>query len=143
MATFTKFQNFVENLGKKVFNLNSDTLKIALTNTAPNATDNQLSQITQIANGNGYTTGGTTVPNTAYTESGGTGTLVGDQVTFTASGGAMAGFQYAVLYDDTATNDELIGYWDYGSTLTLANAGDNVSVKPSNSSSGGTILTVA
>lgn len=119
MATFTKFQPFVENLAEKVFNLGSDTLKVALTNTAPNATDGTLSQITQIANGNGYTTGGTQATQVSSAQSSGTYKLVLNDVTFTATGGSMGTFRYVVLYDDTATNDELIGYYDYGTTLTI------------------------
>lgn len=119
MATYTKFQPFVEALAEKVHNLGSDTLKVALTNTAPNATDAQLSQITQIANGNGYTTGGTTTTQSSSAQTSGTYKLVLGDVVFTASG-TMATFRYAVLYNDTALNDELIGYWDYGSAVSLA-----------------------
>lgn len=120
MATFTKFNSFVEALAEKVHNLGSDTLKVALTNTAPNATDTQLSNITQISAGNGYTTGGSTTTQSSSAQSSGTYKLVLGDVVFTASGGAMAQFRYAVLYNDTATNDELIGYWDYGSAVDLA-----------------------
>jgi hypothetical protein len=127
MATFAKFNTFVENLGRKVFNLNADTLKVALTNTAPTpSTDNQLSNITQVANGNGYTTGGTAAASNAYSQTSGTGKLTANDVVFTASG-SLGPFRYAVLYDDTATNDELIGYWDYGSSITLA-SGDTFTV---------------
>lgn len=121
MATFAKFEPFVENLAEKVFNLGSDTLKVALTNTAPNATDNQLSQITQISGTNGYTTGGTSATISSSAQTSGTYKLVLADVTFTASGGSMGTFRYVVLYDDTATNDELIGYWDYGTALTITN----------------------
>lgn len=121
MATYVKFEAFSEDVCEKVHNFASDTLKVALTNTAPTAaTDHQLSDITQIAAGNGYTTGGTAVTNTTCTEASGTTTVDGDDVVFTASGGAMANFRYIVLYNDTATNDELIMYADYGSTVSLA-----------------------
>ena len=120
MAAFVKHNNFVQNMGRKVFNLHTDTLKVVLTNTAPNvATVNQLSDITQIANGNGYTTGGSTAANQSYTQTGGVAKLVADDVVFTAAGGTIGPFRYAVLYDDTATNDETIGHWDYGSAITL------------------------
>jgi hypothetical protein len=119
MATFTKFNSFVEALGRKVHNLNSDTLKVALTNSAPSASNTQLSDITQISNGNGYTTGGTAAGSNAYSQSSGTAKLTANDVVFTASG-SMGPFRYAVLYNDTATNDELIGAWDYGSSITLA-----------------------
>lgn len=120
MATFNKFNSFVEALSEKTHNLGADTLKIALTNTAPAAANTQLTDITQIAAGNGYTTGGEAVTITSSAQTSGTYKLIGNDVTFTASGGAMATFQYAVLYNDTATNDELIGYWDYGSAVNLA-----------------------
>ena len=104
-----------------MFNLGSDTLKVALTNSAPLATYNQLSQITQISGTNGYTTGGTAATISSSAQTSGTYKLVLADVVFTASGGSIGPFQYAVLYDDTATNDELIGYWDYGTNITLTN----------------------
>lgn len=120
MATFNKFNSFVEALAEKVHNLGSDTLKIALTNSAPLATNTVLANITQITAANGYTTGGNTASITSSSQTSGTYKLVLGDVTFTASGGAMAAFRYAVLYNDTATNDELIGWYDYGSSITLA-----------------------
>lgn len=120
MASFVKFHSFVEKLAEGVFNLGSDTLKVALTNTAPTAaSDDELADITQISNGNGYTTGGTAVTITSSAQAAGTYKLVGNDVTFTASG-SMGPFRYAVLYDDTVSGDPLIGYWDYGSSVTLA-----------------------
>ena len=126
MAAFNKFNSFVEDLAEKVHNLGADTLKVALTNTAPVATNTQLSNITQIANGNGYTTGGTAATTVSSAQTSGTYKLVLADVLFTATG-SVGPFQYAVLYNDTATNDELIGWWDYGSALTLGN-GDTFSV---------------
>ena len=121
MASFTKFNAFVENVGRGAINLNADTLKVVLTNSAPvAATDDELADITQIANGNGYTTGGTAVGSNAYSQTSGTGKLTGNDVVFTASGGTIGPFRYAVLYDDTSTGDKLLGYWDYGSSITLA-----------------------
>jgi hypothetical protein len=123
MATAVKFQDFVEQLGKGVHNFGTHTLKVALTNSAPSASTNTvLADITQISNGNGYTTGGATVGSVTYTESGGTGTLAGADVVFTATG-SVGPFRYAVLYNDTPTSpaDPLIAYWDYGSSITLAN----------------------
>lgn len=120
MATFNKFNSFVEALAEKVHNLGSDTLKIALTNSAPLATNTVLANITQITAANGYTAGGNTASITSSSQTSGTYKLVLGDVTFTASGGAMAAFRYAVLYNDTATNDELIGWYDYGSSITLA-----------------------
>lgn len=138
MAAFSKFQAFVEYLAEKTFNLGSDTLKVALTNTVPVNTNTVLANITQIANGNGYTTGGTQATISTSAQSAGTYKLVLADVVFTASG-AMGPFQYAVLYDDTATNDELIGWWDYGSPVTLA-SGDTFTV---DFDASGGVLTIA
>lgn len=121
MATYTKFQPFIENVMEKVHNLGSDTLKVALTNSAPNATDGTLSQITQISAGNGYTTGGNQAVQSSSAQSSGTYKLICADVVFTASGGSFGPFRYAVLYNDTAANDELIAYWDYGTSITITN----------------------
>lgn len=126
MASYNKFQSFVEALAEKVHNLGADTLKVALTNSAPVNTNTVLANITQIANGNGYTTGGTAATISSSAQSSGTYKLVLADVVFTASG-SMGPFRYAVLYNDTATNDELIAWWDYGSNLTLA-SGDSFTV---------------
>ena len=141
MASAVKFQSFSEAVAEKKQNLRRDTLKVALTNTAPNAATNTvLADITQIANANGYTTGGATVTVTASAQAGGTYTLTGNQVSWTASGGSIGPFRYAVLYNDTASNDELIQYWDVGSqTLTTGQTG----TLQFNSANPGAILTIA
>ncbi len=116
--TFRKFNSFPEALGRKVHNLNADVIKVVLSNTAVLATNAVLADITQIANGNGYTTGGTVSSGNAYSQSSGTGKFTSGDVLFTASG-SMGPFRYAVMYNDTATNDELIGWIDYGAAITL------------------------
>lgn len=120
MASYNKFNSLVEALAEKVHNLGSDTLKVMLTNAAPTAGDAQKSDLIEISAGNGYTAGGTAATISSSSQSGGTYKLVLADVVFTASGGAIATFRYAVLYNDTATNDELIGWWDYGATVDLA-----------------------
>ncbi|MFT3973331.1 MAG: hypothetical protein QM699_07740 [Amaricoccus sp.] len=119
MVAFNKFNSFVEAVAEKVHNLGSDVLKVALTNAAPTAAVTQLSGITQIANGNGYTTGGNVATISSSAQTSGTYKLVLADVVFTATG-AMGPFRYAVLYNDTAANDEVIGWYDYGSSITLA-----------------------
>jgi hypothetical protein len=119
MATFNKFNSFVEALAEKTHNLGSDTLKVALTNSAPSATNTVLADITQISAGNGYTTGGTQATQSSSAQTSGTYKLVLNDVTFTASGGSIGPFRYVVLYNDTAGSDELIGYYDYGTNLTV------------------------
>jgi hypothetical protein len=110
----------VENLAEKVHNLGSDTLKVMLTNSAPVATNTVLANLTDLSTANGYTAGGTAATISSSAQSSGTYKLVLADVVFTASGGSIGPFRYAVLYNDTATNDELIGWWDYGSSITLA-----------------------
>ncbi len=119
MASFQKFNSFVQDLGTKSMNLSSDTLKIMLTLTAPVSTNAVKADLTEISAGNGYTAGGTAVTSQTWTNASGTSKLNGADVTFTASGGDIGPFRYAVLYDDTATGDPLIGFWDYGGSLTL------------------------
>lgn len=122
MASFNKFNCFVQDVGQKVHNLNADTLKILLTNTAPAATNAVKTDLTEISAGNGYTAGGTAVGSNAYSQTSGVGKLTGNDVVFTASGGSIGPARYAVLYNDTPTSpaDPLIGWWDYGSSVTLA-----------------------
>lgn len=118
MATFTKFQPFVEAVAEKKHNLGSDQLVIALTNTVPVNTNAVLTDLTQIS----YTNlSSRNVTTSASAQTTGTYKLTLTDLVLTASG-AVATFRYVVLYNDTATNDDLIGWWDYGSAVTLANA---------------------
>ena len=127
MATFNKFETFAGDIGEELHQLNSDTLKVYLSNATPSASgDSVKADLAEITAGNGYTAGGEDITN-AFSETGGTGTLTGTDVTITASGGTIGPFQYVVLYNDTATGDPLIGWWDYGSALTL-NDGDSFTV---------------
>lgn len=122
-SSLTKFQDFVEQLGKGVHNFGTHTFKVALTNTAPTvSTDVGLSTITQISATGGYTAGGYTLSGVTWAEASGTAKLTITDLVITASGGSVGPFRYVVLYNDTATSpaDALIGYYDYGSALTLA-----------------------
>jgi hypothetical protein len=120
MATFNKFNSFVEALSEKVHNLGSDQLVVALTATAnaPVAGNTQLSNLTQISYTNLSSRNITTF---SSSQTSGTYKLVLTDLVLTASG-TVAAFQYVVIYNDTATNDELIGWYDYGSAVTLLNA---------------------
>jgi hypothetical protein len=119
MAAGVKFNSFVEAKGRKVHNLHTDVLKIMLTNVAPIAANSVKADLTEITAGNGYTAGGTQVPNTTYVQTAGVAKLLGDDVTFTASVGSIGPYRWAVLYNDTAALDELICFWDYGVSQTL------------------------
>lgn len=118
MATFNKFDSFVEALAEKVHNLGGDQLVVALTAAAnpPLAADTQLSDQVEASYTNCSTRNVTT---TSSSQTSGTYTLVLQDLTLTASGGNVGPFRYVVLYNDTATNDELIGWVDYGTDLTL------------------------
>jgi hypothetical protein len=121
MATYNKFHQFAEDVYEKVHNLGSDTLKVMLTNTAPDAADAVKADLTEISAGNGYTAGGTAATQSSSAQTSGTYKLVLADVVFTASGGPIGPFRYAVLYNDTPTSpaDPLISWWDYGSSITL------------------------
>lgn len=121
MVAFNKVNSFVEALAEKVHNLGSDTLKALLTNSAPSASNTQKSDLTEISAGNGYSAGGIALTVSASAQSGGTYKLTITDAVLTAIGGSIGPFRYVALYNDTATNDELIGWYDYGSSITLAN----------------------
>lgn len=126
MASFNKFNSFVEALAEKVHNLGSDDLKVTFTAAAnpPVASNTVLANLTQITL--------TYVDDQALTVSSSSQTdgtyklVVADKVV-TATGGTVGPFRYVVIYNDTATNDELIGWYDYGSEITLA-AGETFTI---------------
>jgi hypothetical protein len=125
-STFTFFHDFSDQLGKAVHDFSTHTFKAALTNTAPTvATDDTLSDITQIAASGGYTAGaggGYTLDGVTWTQSSNVTKLTITDEVITAAGGSVGPFRYIVVYNDTATSptDALVGYLDYGSNLTLA-----------------------
>lgn len=119
MATFNKFNAFVENLAEKVHNLGSDQLVVALTNSAPSASNSVLADITQIT----YTNlSSRNITTSSSSQTSGTYRLILTDLVLTASGGSVGPFRYVVIYNDTPTSpaDPLIGYYDYGSSITLA-----------------------
>ena len=124
MATFNKVNSFVEAMAEKAHNLGSDQLVVALTNTAHNSAWTQLSDLTEIT----YTNlSSRNITTSASAQTSGTYKLTLADLVLTASGGSVGPFQYVYIYNDTATNDELIGYYDYGSAVTLAD-GDTLTI---------------
>ncbi len=125
MPAFIPFHEFKRYMADGTIDLDGHTFKLMATNTAPVAADNTVkADITEISAGNGYTAGGTTLTSVTWTETGaGTGIWMWDSadVVYTASGGSIGTFRYVVIYDDTPTSpaDPLVGYYDYGSAVTV------------------------
>ena len=132
MASFTKVNDFVVNLANAM-DLDSDTLKVALCNTDPTSgtsivTDGNgvLANVTEIS----YTNlSARTLQNVTSTQTSGTYKLSADDLVLTAAGGSVAAFRYVIIYNDTPTSpaDPIVGYYDYGSSLTL-NDGDTFTI---------------
>jgi hypothetical protein len=133
MTAFTKLPGFTEHVAEKVHNLQSDALTIALSNTAPGSEGTPpngstaaciLANVTQIS----YTNLNTRVltVNSAAQASGVQKIVIADK-TLTATGGSVGPFRYVYIYNDTPTSpaDPLIGYYDLGSSITLA-AGESL-----------------
>lgn len=120
-SNFNKFLDFVEQVGLEEHQLNTDTLKVALTNTAPVNSQTVFDGVTNHAApaaANGYTAGGVDIQN-VWSEAAGTASLVATDVVFTATAGGIGPFRYAVIYNDTNPTDMLVGWYDYGSAVTL------------------------
>jgi hypothetical protein len=135
MASFVKFNSFVEDLAEKVHNLASDTLRVMLLNTAPNAADIRVdtdeavcqlqatSNANEIAAGNGYTKKGPSLDVSSSGQTSGTYKLIVADEVITASGD-VGPFRYPIVYNDTGgTSDArpVISSYDYGSSITLHN----------------------
>lgn len=143
MAAFNKFNCFVEDLAEGIHDLDTHTLRLLLTNTAPNAADiivdtvdspcnvEATSNAAEIAAGNGYTKKGEAITITSSSQAAGTYKLIGDDVVWTAGPAAMATFRYVVLYNDgggAAATRPVIGWWDYGVGGVTLNAGETFTV---------------
>ena len=118
MATFNKYNDFVEQLGLEQHNLSTDVFKVALFKSThtPSATDTTYSSTNEVTNGGGYTTGGEDAQ-LSYTETGGTGTVTGVDIVWTATG-PVSDIKHAVLYN--TTNNKLVCYWTRDQAVTLA-----------------------
>lgn len=116
MATFNKHNSWVEYMVEGA-NLGSDSFVVYLTNSAPSASNSVLADITQIT----YTNlSSRTLTTSSSSQTSGTHTLVFNDLTLTASGGSVGPFRYVGIYDDTLASDPLVGWYDYGSSITLA-----------------------
>lgn len=120
MVAFNRFDIFSEDLAEKVHDCNADLWKVYLTNATPIAANTIKANIADISATGGYVAGGYDVQN-ATSRSGQTTNVTAVDVTITASGGSIGPFAHAVLYNDTPTSpaDPLVGWWSYGSSITL------------------------
>lgn len=145
MASWNKLNGFVEHLAQGVHNLNTGAITVALSNTAPGSESTPptgatsacvLANVTQVS----YTNLSTRAfAGVSATQSAGTLTLAATDLVLTSTGGSTGPFRYVYVYNDTPTSpaDPLIGYWDYGSSITLGD-GETLTVDLP-----GDILTVA
>jgi len=139
MAAYNKFQDFSEQLVRGTHNFASNVFKVYLTNDTPSASaDAVKADLAEISAGNGYP--GTNTTTITISETTGTTTVSGTQVSWNATG-SVGPFRYAVLYNDTSASDNLVAWWDYGSSVTLAN-GESFTVKFSGTDPGA-IFTLA
>lgn len=116
MAAFNKFNSWVEYMTEGA-NIGSDQFTVALTNSAPVVTNTVIADITEIS----YTNcSARTITTASSAQSSGTQKLTLTDLTLTASGGSVGPFRYVVIFDDTLASDPLVGWYDYGSSITLA-----------------------
>jgi len=126
-SNFTYFQAFTEAVAEKKHNLGADTLRVALC-AAANAPDASADAVLADLTAASLTyLSDPALSVSSSSQSGGTYHLVISDKTLQASGGSVGPFRYVVVYNDTATNKDLIGYWDYGSDVTMAD-GENLLV---------------
>ncbi len=123
MATFNKFNTFVGDVAHKLHDMltgTTDVYKVYLTNTAPVAGNTVYNTPADLATANGYTATGTTIGTITGAQASGTFSFSGGtNPAWTASGGSIGPFEWAVLYN--STSGKLIGWWDYGTAITLTN----------------------
>lgn len=121
MAAYVKYNCFAKDLAEKKHDFSADAFKVALTNRAPVvATDRILTDISEIGAGNGYTAGGNAASVSTSSQTGGVyKSVLNDPATWTAAGGTIGPFRYAVIYNSTPSGGLMVGYHDYGSAVTL------------------------
>lgn len=121
MAAYNKFEVFVEDLLSGVHNFTAagHVFEAYLSNATPSASaDAVKADLAEISTGNGYT-GAVDIQNDVV-RTGGTASVTAVDITITATG-AVGPFRYVPIFNETATDDPLVGWWDYGSSISLAN----------------------
>ena len=120
MATYQKFATFPQDFLVGLHNFEVDDFYVMLTAVLPNAAiDNEYSDIQEIVAQHGYVAGGKLIPNTAINQVGMETIVRGDTIVFTAVGGLVGPFQYAVMYNHSQVQKRLVAYWSYPTQLTL------------------------
>ena len=119
-CNFTLFYPFGDNVHGKLIDLENDTFKFVLSNSVPTRSWSQLSSLTPISDGNGYTTGSHVITVASLSQTlGVTKWITSGNATITASGGEIGPFRSITVYDYTSTNNLLVGYMDYGSSISI------------------------
>jgi len=125
MANFNKFNCFVQDVASALHDMKTGTAhvyKVYLSNTAPAVTNTAYNTPADLSATNGYTAGGNSIGSVTGSQTSGAFRFVGEaDPSWTASGGSIGPFQYAVLYNSTSPTRPLIGWWDYGTAITLTN----------------------
>lgn len=120
MTIFNKVNDFAVQPYLEQHNLNIDQIVLRLSNVAPSVLHTTAANFTEIAAGNGYVAGGVDTLNTFSENPAGTGEMVASDVTFTASGGAIAQFQYVYAVNATNPTEMVLGWYDHGVPVDLA-----------------------
>jgi hypothetical protein len=126
MATgdVTIFEEVSEMIGEETFNFESDTLKLGLIDnttppTAADATPRWADYSgNEVSTAGGYTANGETLASVTYTEADGVATLDADNVSLSQDGSGFTDAYWGIIYDDTATNDEAIGFVELGGPVS-------------------------
>ncbi len=117
---FNKFNNFTYACGSKLHNLGADTFYVQLSNNAPVATSSVETDLAaDLSTGGGYTAGGVSVGAGTLSTSSGVAKLVLTDKVITASGANIGPFRYVILLNNTATNKDLVGWYDYTAATTI------------------------
>lgn len=107
------YNNFIDHVGEKVYDMPNDVFKMLLLDDGhtPDAAHVDYADVIadELSNGNGYATGGATLQNVTWTETGGTATFNADDAQWAAANFTS---RYGVIYNDTVS-DELVCLVDF------------------------------
>lgn len=123
MPSYHKFQHFPLDLVNGIHDFDAHVFKVMLTNAAPDPANHVKADLTEISPSGGYAAGGPAVTITT-SEAAGVASVTASDVLINALGGSIGPWRYAALYNDTASGKPLIGWWDYGSSVTVSGTDD-------------------